>query len=645
MFTPSPRTAAFFIGLSILPLLILPVQALGATEPTTATEEITVLATRTATRVDIAPAQVEIVDRAAIDDRQSGVPADLLRGAPGFAVSQSGGIGSITEVRFRGAEANHLLVMVDGVAINDPALGSSVDFANLDLIGATRIEILPGAQSALWGSDALAGVMNFETTPAPGADLRNVWLEGGSNDTSRESIQLAQRNDTWYYALNARHSETAGTNIAQQGSEDDGYRNSTVHLNTGYTGERGTVTLVARQVTAQSEYDPTPFPDFVPVDGNLELNVRQRLFGLTASIDAPPGWDHRVSVKRYESRNDNLTDGVRDSSSDGDKVQATYQGDYAFNLGPTTDLLTWAYEYVSEGFNQRGAASPFGDPNQDQHMDTHSLIGEYVVDWEWASASLSARHDDNSDFDDSNDYRAAVRIPIVKPDTTLYVSAGTGTKNPTFVERFGFTPDTFIGNPDLRPERSRSVSVSLEQLFGESVRVRVTAFRDRLEDEINGFFFDAGSGGFTAVNTNGESRRDGAEFSLRAQLNAVTQLRIDYTYLDASQPADGGHEDELRRPQNSGRIVFDFDALPDRLTLQVGAAYVGTHDDDDFATFPARRVSLDGYTLLHCTARYRMTDRFEITGRVENAGDEHYEDVFGYSTPGRSAYLGLNMRL
>ncbi len=94
-------------------------------------------------------------------------------------------------MRLRGAEANHLLVMVDGVGINDPALGSSVDFANLDLIGATRIEILPGAQSALWGSNALAGVLSFETTPAPGADVRNVWLEGGSNDTARESIQLA----------------------------------------------------------------------------------------------------------------------------------------------------------------------------------------------------------------------------------------------------------------------------------------------------------------------------------------------------------------------------------------------------------------------------------------------------------------------
>ena len=608
-------------------------------------EQITVLATRTATPIDIAPAPVVIIDHAAIDARQSGVPVDLLRGAAGFAVSQSGGIGSVTEVRLRGAEANHLLVLIDGVDINDPALGSSVDFANLDLIGATRIEILPGAQSALWGSDALAGVMSFETTPAPGADVQNVSIESGSNDTRRQSIQLAQRQDAWYYGISARHSETAGTNIATLGSEADGYRNTTAHLNAGYTGDRGTVTLVARQVNAQSEYDPTPFPDFVPVDGNLELEVRQRLFGLTASLAAQPGWNHRVSVKRYDSDNDNITDGARDGSSDGDKTQAAYQGDYSFELGPTMDRLTWAYEYVTEGFNQRGAASPFGDPNQDQHMDTQSLIGEYLIDWNWASASLSARHDDNSEFDDSNNFRAAVRIPLARPGTTLFVAAGTGTKNPSFVERFGFTPDTFIGNPKLRPERSRSVSASLEQSLGDAVRARISVFRDRLEDEIDGFAFDAGAGAFTAVNTNGQSRRDGVELSVQAQLNARAQLRVDYTYLDATQPDNGESTDELRRPRNSGRVVVNFAPLPDRLLLEAGLAYVGSHDDSDFATFPARRVNLDGYTLLHCTARYRFSDRFELTGRVENAGDENYQDVFGYSTPGRSAFVGLNVRL
>ncbi len=219
-------------------------------------EEITVLATRTATPVDdrarAGRNHRSSRDRCAAIGRAGGSAARRA----GFAVSQSGGIGSFTEVRLRGAEANHLLVMIDGIDINDPALGAAVDFANLDLIGATRIEILPGAQSALWGSDALAGVFNFETTPPPGAAMRNVWIESGSNDTTRESIQLAQRQDAWYYSVNARHTDTDGTNIATVGGEDDGYRNTTLHLNTGYVGERGSVTLVARDVDAQSAIRP-----------------------------------------------------------------------------------------------------------------------------------------------------------------------------------------------------------------------------------------------------------------------------------------------------------------------------------------------------------------------------------------------------
>jgi len=92
-------------------------------------------------------------------------------------------------------------------------------------------------------------------------------------------------------------------------------------------------------------------------------------------------------------------------------------------------------------------------------------------------------------------------------------------------------------------------------------------------------------------------------------------------------------------------VIVDIEPVPDRLSLQFGAAYVGDHYDNDFATFPARRVNLDGYTLLHCTARYRFSERFELTGRVENAADERYQDVWGYATQGRSAFAGLNVRL
>jgi vitamin B12 transporter len=122
-------------------------------------------------------------------------------------------------------------------------------------------------------------------------------------------------------------------------------------------------------------------------------------------------------------------------------------------------------------------------------------------------------------------------------------------------------------------------------------------------------------------------------------------VRADYTYINSTQNENGKQENELRRPRHSGRIVVDFDPLPDRLMFELGAAYVGDHYDDNFATVPATRLNLDAYTLVHFTTRYRFNDRFELTGRVENATNEHYQDVWGYATPGRRGFVGLNMRL
>jgi vitamin B12 transporter len=624
------------------PLLVLFFSAATAITTPRSIEEITIVASRTPTPLDQAPAPVEIIDRAAIDARQSGQVADLLRGAPGFAVSQSGGSGSITEVRLRGAEANHLLVSVDGIEINDPALGSSVDFANLDLIGATRIEILPGAQTALWGSDALAGVINVETTPSAGVVRRNIAFEGGADDSRRTAIELADGRGAWQYALSARHNKTAGSNVATTGGEDDGYRNTTVHVNTGYSGERGSFRVVARDVRAESEYDATPFPAFVPVDGDLELDVRQRIGGVSANYLVRPDWDQHVVVTHYDARNDNIEQGTRNSSSDGDKTHVGYQSDFFF--GRAGQRLTLAYEYETEGFTQRGTAGPFGNPNQNQHTDSNSLIAEYAADWQWASATVSARRDDNSDFDDTNGYRAALRIPLTSHGTTVFASLGTGTKNPTFVERFGFTPDTFIGNPNLRPERSQSVSIAVEQMVTDLARLRLGLFRDELRDEIDGFVFDAAAAGFTARNSDGKSRREGIEFALQAAPHPQTELQLDVTYLHATEPG-AGHEDELRRPAYTARFIAGYRAFAERMTLQAGVAYVGSQDDADYGVFPAQRVKLDSYTLLHCTARYRLSDRFVVTGRMENLTDAHYQDVFGYATAGRRGYLGLTMTL
>jgi vitamin B12 transporter len=607
-------------------------------------EEMIVRAARTPIAPTSTSIPVEVIDAETIEQRQTLFPGELLRGSPGISVSQSGGVGSVTEVRMRGGEANHLLVTIDGIEVNDPALGSNVDFAHLALTGTRHIEVIRGPQSALWGADAIAGMIAFETTPAPGTVDRRIGYEGGSNDTHRVGAQFSDSTRPWYYAVSADHYQTDGTNVAEQGNEDDGYENTTVHLNTGYRADRWRAATVLRYTDATSEYDPLNGPGFTPSDGDLELEVEQRFARAAFEFDVSERWQQRLSAFYFDSKNDNRERGAVSNSFEGDKMHVSYQNDWLFSPGDTQQRVSLAVEYEEENYRQRGAATIFGDPNFDESVDSISGIIEWALAWsDRLSLTLSGRADDNSEFDDAQSIRLGVRYRLNDAGTTLFASAGTGTKNPTFVERFGFTPDTFFGNPDLKPEESTSYSLTLSQAFswGEA---SVTGFTDRLKDEINGFVFDPDLGGFTSVNQDGKSHRDGIETTISVTPHEQWRIRADYTYLDATEPGPP-REAELRRPDHTGRLVIDYTPFAGRLNLQVGAVYVGDRDDLDFATFPATRRNLGDYTLLHLTSRFQLTERIALRGRVENATDEDYQDVWGFATAGRRFYVGVSVDL
>ena len=607
-------------------------------------EEMIVRAARTPIVPTSTPVPVEVIDSETIERRQTLFPGELLRGSPGIAVSESGGVGSVTEIRMRGAEANHLLVTIDGIEVNDPALGSNVDFAHLALTGTRHIEVIRGPQSALWGTDAIAGMIAFETTPPLGSVNRRIGYEGGSNDTHRLGAQFSDSTRPWYYALSADHYQTDGTNAAEQGNEDDGYNNTTVHLNTGYRTDRWRASTVLRYTDATSEYDPLGGPGFTPVDGDLELDVEQRFARASVEFDVSERWRQRLSAFYVDSTNDNRDLGTTTNSFEGEKSHIGYQNDWLFTPGSTRQRLSLAVEYEEEKYRQRGTASIFGDPNFDESIDSVSGVIEWALDWtDRFSLTLSARADDNSEFDDAESVRLGARYQLNDSGTTVFLSAGTGTKNPTFVERFGFTPDTFFGNPNLQPEESTSYSLTLSQPFSWG-KVAITGFRDRLKDEIDGFVFDPDLGGFTSTNRDGESHRDGIESTLSIAPHEHWQIRADYTYLDASEPGPP-RDAELRRPEHSGRVVVDYTPLAGRLNLQAGAVYVGDRDDLDFATFPATRRNLGDYTLIHLTSRFELTQRVALRARIENATDEDYADVWGYATAGRRFYLGLTLDL
>ncbi|MCE2390925.1 MAG: TonB-dependent receptor [Proteobacteria bacterium] len=581
-----------------------------------------------------------VLGREELERRQSASVGELLRSLPGVAMSRAGVVGSKSDLRLRGGEANHVLVFVDGVEANDPAGGGQFNFAHLLNSGIESVEVLRGPQSALWGSDALSGVVNIETRRAAPGFHSDVFAEGGSDAWRRFGGSLAYADERLNARLGIDRLATDGNNISRRGNEDDGYENLTTHLGLGYrlTGAFRVETAL-RYTDASNEFDAGSPPS----DNDRETDS-QRLYGrVAAHLDTLDGrWTHRFSYALTDTDNDNHSDGARNSSTAAKVKLAGYQTRFALT---EEHALTAAFESQQEEWGQRAQASIFGDPNHDEEMRTRSWIFEYQgqpLSALWLQASL--RRDDNSDFGDKSTGRVSAAWRVA--DRTKLRSAwGTGIKNPTFTERFGYYTH-FIGNSRLEPEESRGWEVGVDQsLFGERLELSLTWFDERLEDEINGFAYDPVHGGFTAVNKPGESRRKGLELGGFWRLGQSLDLRFSYTRLDASeQDASGRQGDEIRRPEHVASANLNWISPARRVNLNLNIDYNGRQGDTDFSSWPSRPVELDDFTLVSVAGSYRLSDQWQLFARVENALDEDYEEIFGYVAPDRAVYAGIRYR-
>ncbi len=608
-------------------------------------DEMIVSAARVPTEQNRVNVPVETLTRDEIIRRQAVVLADLLTGSPGVGLTRSGGSGALTELRMRGAEAGHVLVTIDGIDANDPALGSTVDLAHIDLSGVERVEVLRGPQSALWGSDALAGVINIATASRPTAPSGRLSVESGSFSTRSLQGGLNSGNGRVYGSVNASLFNTDGINISETGTGRDGYWNRTLQASGGIDDEGYELSAVLRQTDAESEYDPVPFA--TPEDGDREFHTRQRYGRISGTTGLTPATRQTLALAVSDTSNENFADGESTNTNQGRRTRLTLQNDWAFGTWDADSRISIALERQIEDFRQRAPVTAFGDPNQNQSIRSSSISVEYdVAVSEEFGLTLSARGDRNSEFDDVVALRAAARYHVAQSGTRVFASAGTGVNNPTFTERFGFTPDTFVGNPELKPERSIGLQLALEQPVGERFVAEIALFRDWLIDEIDGFVFDPDSGAFTADNRDGRSHRHGVELRTRFDLTDALRLSAGYGYLTATEPAaDGRQTRELRRPRHTGNLATDFTSADGRLQLRLGGAYVGETLDNDFSTIPATQVTLDDYWLVHLTGRYHLNDTWSLFGRVENALDTDYQTVLGYNTPGRSGYIGITAAL
>jgi vitamin B12 transporter len=570
--------------------------------------------------------------------------ADALRSLPGVSVSRSGGPGNLTQVRIRGAEANHTLVLVDGIEANATSDGD-FDYATLLTEDIERIEVIRGPQSGLYGSKAIGGVVNIVTRSGKGPLTATIRAEGGAYGTSDVAARVSGGNDQAWIAASVQRRGSLYFNNAPVGSEEDAWRNVTAAVKGGVTIMPGMVLdFTAREVARRLNFDS----DIVPLGGVLTRqtdtpNVSEQgtfLGGVNLRWDMFGGaLTHVVSANRNVTTVKSITSGAfggySDNMSELDKIG--YTATYRF---ATPDLL--AAKHAISGQVQRElesfrpfATGPFAPDGIERDRSRLATVGEYRGEFfNRVFYTGTLRHDDNDKLTDYTTWRNALSVNLPEMAMRPHASIGTGVALPGMFEQFGSILGVFVGNPNLKPEESKGWDAGVElTLVKDRAFLDVTYFRSNLTNEITGF-------GTTLVNLAGESQRRGVELELRTKLVPWLLFGAAYTFLDATEP-DG--QQEIRRPKNAGRVDLTYLFGNGRGTFNVAAVYNGNMRDRNFGTFPATVVTLNDYWLVSSALTYKVSQGVELFGRVENLLDTKYEEVSGYNTPGIAAFAGVKL--
>ena len=587
-------------------------------------------------------ASVTVLEAADLRERQVRFVADVLRDVPGVSVSQAGPAGSVTQVRLRGSESNHTLVLIDGMQASDPYFGE-FDFGTLMADSVARVEVLRGQQSALYGSDAIGGVIHYITLSGREAPGLSGHIETGSFGTLGAAARVAGVSDALDYAFSAGRYNSAGSPSARFGSRNLAVDNNNLSARLQWAGsEAWRVRAVLRYARSQVDFNQQDFDDTSPTYGYVidttDRSDTRSVQGLLAlETQALQGrWQQSLTVQALDAQRASYVLDQRDTGSTGGRLKASSVSSLAWGATRWAQQLVLAIDAQREQFQN---TTPGADAQQgaSHHLDNLGVVGQYSLRLgDAGSLSASLRHDDNQRFASVTTYR--VQAGTVLPGgLRLHAAAGSGIKNPTPTELFGYDPHTFIGNSALKPEQSRGWELGLEQqAFDQRLRMALTWAQSVLREEIYTVYnpdFVASSANRTSL-----SHQRDLELAVSARLFAQWHTDVSYTWLDAREQ----QLHEVRRPPHIGSLNLVWDAPGDRGGVHVGWRYNGSTDDYNFTASGPPRVRLSAYKLLQIGARWRLANKLQLQARVENALAQRYEDVYTYRMPGRAFYVGLS---
>jgi vitamin B12 transporter len=601
-------------------------------------EQVVITASRSEEELARSPASASIIDFARIKRLGEPLVPALLRLTPSLAVTAQGPAGLFTEVRIRGAENNHTLLFIDGIRANDPATGDFPRFELLNADLASRIEVVRGPQSALWGSQAIGGVIAINgVDDVPGV---SGAAEAGSFGLLRGSASGALRTERARFGAAIGWQRADGVDSFTGDGDKDGYRNLSGRFRGKFSlspaVELGAAGFALTGRAQFDGYDPLTFERADTLDNSRNRLTAGRAwaaFGREGS-----SWSGRVGASLLGSSNRNFLGDDAANRTKGTRRTVDAQIQRRFSTGAVEQRLILAADAERETFAARDTIFG-GFTNQDRDRSHHAVTVEWRAAAKGVTGDVAVRRDVFNRFKDATTVRASALVPV-GGGFSLAGSYAEGIAQPTFFDLYGFFPNNFVGNPSLKPERSRGFEGSIRfrlPKFGASL----TAYRQLLHDEIVDIFdFDTFLS--STANRGGTSRRWGVEADVAWRPSPAVRLTATYAYLKATQPdtATDARLEELRRPKHSGSLAVD--GASGRWSYGASLAYVGSHLDRE-ELLPFGIVRLNDYWLAAARIAFALTPEIEVYLRGSNLFDARYEDSADYRTEGRGLFVGVRL--
>lgn len=642
-------------------LLSMPFVVAAQQSDTATLAPVVVTATRLPTPLTSLSVSLSVLNSAELSRAGVTSVADALRAIPGTAVVQSGSFGAQTSIFIRGGESDYTKVLLNGVPLNQP--GGAFDFAGLTTDNLERVEVLRGPASVLYGSDAVAGVVQLFTREyrLPGTPAVTLGTRGGTYGTLESYAGAAGGSARLGWSIGGSWATTDGTlpfnNASRTGSVD-----ARLHLAPDDKSD----------VTVSGRWDDHRF--HFPTDGagNLaDSNQSTTERGPTLGLDAGRFFTSRVEARvsvwthhgelRYDDPQDNSGDtlGFYNDFHSRD-LQDRSGADARANVHlAARSVLTVGVGLEHEHDHSTNVCTgQFGDcssPAIDTARTSRSVYAQALLPLGRAfDLTAGARLDHSSRFGDIATYRAGgvVRLGLW---TRLRATVGTGFKEPTFLENFstGFV----VGNPSLKGERTTSGELGVEQsIWDGRVTASATVFLQRFHDLIDYLGVPLTPGGPNYFNV-AAADANGVETRLTAHAVGPVTASLSYTFLrtrvtrsgfDSSTGAQfAAGQPLIRRPAHAARLDLEW-APGVRGTGVVSVTYVGHRDDQDFASFPAPRVRLPAYTRVDLALRGELWRGGQLPGlslvaHVQNALNARYEDVRHFPAPRRTLLVGAEL--